>query len=180
MLSEDEAAVGLDLDSWKCQPFKPTQNHPCKAGSTTNMGMERKRHNHSLSTSLGDVACHTNRATAYTREREGRQSYCDRMSKGGRNQPQPAPHNQLREGVPQRSPWLLLSPRSRLCGRLLVSLLLPGSPWGLWLWLPCQHTGSDQPAAWIMLSKRGCLQVLLPVPEHPHLDCSDLSSGLYE
>lgn len=89
------------------------------------------------------------------------------MSKDGRNQPQPAPHNQLREGVPQRSSWLLLSPGSRLCGGLLVFLLLPGSPWGLWPWLRCQHTGSDQPAAWIMLSKHGCLQVLLSTPELP-------------
>lgn len=130
MLPEDDAALDLEMDSWKCHPSKSSQTSPEKAGSTTNMGTECKGSDHSPSAPWELLL--VTQTEQWTHKRALGQTELlsqEHQRKAGSSLSQLA-HNQLQAGLPQKPSWLVISHGSRLWVGAVspVSLGLPNSP----------------------------------------------------
>lgn len=130
MLPEDDAALDLEMDSWKCHPSKPSQTSPEKAGSIINMGTECKGSSHSPSAPwelllVTQTEQWTNKGALGQTELLSQE--CQRMAGSSLSQ---SAHNQLQAGIQRRPFWLVISRGCRLWVRpvSLVSLGFPNSP----------------------------------------------------
>lgn len=136
MLPEDDAALGLEMDSWKCLPFKPAQNQPWESRIYNKHGNGVQELRSQPVHPPGRFCLSHKQSNRAYKGAWGQTEllWQECWRKGGTSPSQT--HITSSEQVSHRDlPGCWLAMGAGPASGTLVSLVLPSSPWGLWLQL---------------------------------------------